>query len=196
VIALSNAVIRYSDYGDADAYLQQLFAKVAEAGLGDVANEITRVLARKSTNAVVSPVVVAPDAGDADPDDEVVGEGEPSNRPPPKRRRTNATFDIEERKGLAKCTSTAQKMEAIRAVHDTFKRSDAAVDDMVPALRSAWYSVVDPVMNCFLTHCNGSVDEFTRRWGSKFGHSNFGRDKCPGKMADRTECGFVEQDPA
>ena len=53
VIALGNAVIRYDDGDDPDAYLQQLLAKISQAGLGEVANEILRVLARKSCNTVL-----------------------------------------------------------------------------------------------------------------------------------------------
>ena len=98
VIALNTAVVRYSDYGDADAYLQQLFAKIAEAGLGNVANEITWVLACKYANSVIAAAVVAPEEDAGESCDEVPA----PVRPPPKRRRQNATFDIEEREVSAR----------------------------------------------------------------------------------------------
>ena len=80
----------------------------------------------------------------ADSDDEPAGPVQSRRRaapavphgvkPPPKRRRQNVSFDLEERTAISKIKDTKKQIAVIQTVYDKCKAEGVGTNDMVPVI--------------------------------------------------------------
>ncbi|XXQ34134.1 Tyr recombinase domain-containing protein [Plasmodiophora brassicae] len=101
---------------------------------------------------------------------------EPEPRSGKRRRREAGDFDVADRD--MSNIDTHAKLRTMRRIE--IQCAGRAKNSFTPSMRTFYYNVLTPVLNCLRRHCNDDDDEFARRWGDQFAHTDFKKRRCPG----------------
>jgi hypothetical protein len=104
-----------------------------------------------------------------------------------KRKRRGGNMEFVGYKDIGDLKNPLEKL--VKILH-LFAEAPTNLNVMTEPCRKFYYETLLPVRNCHLNHCNGSNEEFLRRW-PKFAHSKFGERKCSGKL--EYECGLIKR---
>ena len=182
VVKVSNSILKLEDEEDVDQRIDAVLIQLQQAGLGDVGYELLRLVSRKVS---AQPQMNDCDAVQVEDENQTVVIDCP---PASKKRRADGRFDVD--RDLSKLSDTRSKLAKIQKISQ-----DAAgrrVCEFTPAFRLFHYSIVLPIMKCLTEHCHSDEEEFIRRWGKSFSHSNWKKNKCPGSSSNN-QCGFKEK---
>ena len=186
VVDIGAAILKLEDEEDVDQKIDAVLLKLQQAGLVDVGQELIRLISRKVSSPSDSNEAHLPVSGDSA--SEQIVKVEPNLlHPAPKRRRVDGKFDVSDR-DLSNLTDTRAKLAKILEISQ--KSSGRKITEYSASFRTFHYTVAAPILKCFQDHCNSDVDEFIRRWGAKFSHSDWKKKRCPGNNLSGDGCGF------
>ena len=202
VVRLSAAAIMLHDEEDIDMELDKELEKLQQAGVGEAGRNILRLLslkfARESSSAVVEEnpdqveVSDIVDSSEPNPNQNEIETNQCAGAisdqvgQPNKRRRTDGSFDVKDR-DLGKL-NTKEKLNMIRRIEQ--ERKGLMINSFTSSLRTLYYSVVIPVLKCLRDHCGDDDNEFCRRWGASFSHTDWKKKRCPGQFYQENSCGY------
>lgn len=191
VIHLSRAVIKSAPGNEIDSQIDSLLQKLRSVGSGPskLVDELMLLIGRKMASqlAETSETTEELDTNAVAPDKQA--ENPPISESQQRKRRKFGDFDVPEQLLLREAKTSGEKLKIIRTIA-------AAIVGRPPAeyssrLKSCVYNIVNPVMKCLKEHCDNDEEEFIRRWGSNFRHSNWGKRVCPGNSdATGNRCAY------
>jgi hypothetical protein len=191
VVKVSAAITKLEDDDDIDKKLDDALETLQRAGLGNIGNEILRLVTQKLSfqHEGTDPSGINCDDNDQRP---VVltqegGECVGAEGPATKKQRLEGTFDVD--RSMGNNLDTKYKLGKFR--HILEQTTGKNVNTFTGAFRNFYYSVATPILNCLRDHCSDNDDEFQRRWGATFSHSTFKKKCCPGSSSSDGQCGYT-----